>query len=116
MTLRHPTNPALWADGTPRSQGNAFDTTYVPRDPNWRRQQFDENARRSASKIIARRTAAGETSINTIKPCLGGALQKHANQRAVSAKRVEERRAKGLSSGTIHGLSKKADRRQEEQS
>lgn len=25
MTLRDPNNPGLWADGTPRSCGNAFD-------------------------------------------------------------------------------------------
>jgi hypothetical protein len=42
-------------------------------------------------------------------------LQRVANQRAESARRVEEGRAMGKHTGTIYGLTKKSDRRRETQ-
>lgn len=43
-------------------------------------------------------------------------LQRQANQRAESARRVKAARDAGIPKGTIYGLSKKADRRREGQS
>lgn len=115
MTLRDPKNPALWLDGTPRSQGHAFDTGYVVGSRlDWRREQIHANAKQRTTKVVERRRASGETGLNTVKPsCISASLQRQANQREVSAKRVEERRAAGIKAGTIYGLSKKADRRRE---
>lgn len=118
MTLRDPKNPALWADGTPRSQGNAFNTSYVIGGRgNWRREQFNANSKTNATRAVEKARAEGKAvdiTINANPNHIGYELQKKANQRTVSAKRVEERRAAGFTTDTIKGLSKKADRRREE--
>lgn len=64
-------------------------------------------------KPAAMTSARSTFEWNTGEPTCFAPLQRLANQREVSAKRVEERRAKGIKAGTIYGLSKKADRRRE---
>jgi hypothetical protein len=79
MSLRHPTNPALWADGTNRSQGNAFDDAsraYGINEGKWlRHQQFDADARLRSTRAVDKARAKGQdlsvkalADWNTIKP------------------------------------------------
>lgn len=55
MTLRHATNPARWADGSPRSQCNAFTLGYTDQPIDWSGFNLTAAMRERSTRTVERR-------------------------------------------------------------
>ncbi len=58
MTLRHATNPARWADGTPRSQGNGFTLGYSDQPIDWTGFNLTAAMRERSTRTVEHRRLA----------------------------------------------------------
>lgn len=73
-SLVDPTNPALWADGSERSQNNGF--THGFGEPiDWKPMQRRANLRQTSSKAVERQRAQGLT-VGSI-PLMGKKLERN---------------------------------------
>lgn len=61
MTLRDKKNPALWADGHPRSQGNAFDYENWRLECDWGVLNTSAKLREAQAARVDRERANGQT-------------------------------------------------------